>query len=149
MKQNNQFSAQRNAGLHLVNVEMDHKGLKLRQWDGEGKWAKLKFGKLSFLWLALLFSSFSTLGIFFLLFHRETNHNERICQAYQQPFKLMSIECWKCIKYFSCWCLVSEQKFQILLLKKSLVTEESATIVGNYWRCCCYPLLPKNKHSKF
>lgn len=26
--------------------------------------------------------------------------------------------------------------------------KESAAIVGNNWRCCCYLLLPKNKDSK-
>lgn len=45
---------------------MDHKGLKLRQWGGEGKTAKMKFGKLSFLWFAQLFASLSR-DIFFRL----------------------------------------------------------------------------------
>lgn len=58
------------------------------------------------------------------LFHRETNHNERICRVYQQPSKLISIECCRYVKYFSCSCLVCEQRFQILLLNKSLVPEE-------------------------
>ena len=50
-------------------MQMNHKGVKLRQWGGEGKRGMLKFSKPSFLWFALPFASFLSLGIFFHFIH--------------------------------------------------------------------------------
>lgn len=129
-------------------MEMDHKGLNLWQQGGEGKWAKMKF---EFLCLALLFASFSSLGFFFILIISQRKKPKwknlpslltyiqinvcRVLQIHKVCFMLVP----------SLWAEISDTVTEQV---SSSQRKESAAIVGNNWRCCCYLLLPKNKDSK-